>query len=428
MARMIPGRTDHVCVRHYKQLTRTTPARHVNACAVRQRSGRFVAWEKNPIKLPAPGAEPLQIEGRISAASAKKGVQQRKRARRAKRNAAASNSEDEQELELDSRDIIQSGKADPCESPAADPLRIAGVTSAAPANQRRQSRSARATPSAVESPQTEGAPSAAKHNREQTKLPASPASELLQDEHAAAPAKRERKPRDPRTGLSAAAVSLQIETAPSSAAIGKGQEPRNARTVPRAVGPPEMPAPSEEEPPQVLGAPSAPPKLEHKPGTAKTANRAEQRAEVSSLNEDIELHLNSSSEDRYHPGASTDAGPDFLSKNDQKEPALGRRQQPRQSSRLKFCSKRAEGDQDQATSAIGEATGAYEADASERQPHSSPSEGIKASKPSSGGTSRGSNDNAAQHDAHGQEGSPQQNEEVMRVVETRKKGRKRKAG
>ena len=207
MARMIPGRTDHVCVRHYKQLTRTTPPRHVNARAVRQRSGRFVAWEKNPIKLPAAGAEPLQIEGRISASPAKKGGQQRKRAKRAKRKAAASSSEGEQELELDSNDIIQSGKADLCEAPAAEPLRIMCATLAAPANERRQSRSARAAPSAVDFLQTEGAPSAAKNTREQIELPASLASELVQNEHAAAPANRERKPCNPRNGLSAAAVS-----------------------------------------------------------------------------------------------------------------------------------------------------------------------------------------------------------------------------
>ena len=223
---------------------------------------------------------------------------------------------------------------------------------------------------------------------------------------------------------------LQIETALSSAAIKKGQEPRNARTVPQTLEPPERAAPSEEEPLQVVGAPSAPAKSESKPGNAKKAKRAEQRAGVSSLDEDIELHLDRSDEDQYHPGAGRDAGPKFLGENNQKEPSLGRRQQPRRSRRLNCSNTGAEGDQDQAKPVIGEAAGASEVAASERQPHSSPSEGMRASKPSSGGTSRGNDENAAQQDAHGQKGRPQQNEEVMHVVETivRKTGRKRKAG
>ncbi len=168
--------------------------------------------------------------------------------------------------------------------------------------------------------------------------------------------------------------------------------------------------------------------LQHQPGNAKKAKRAKQRAEVPSMDEDVELHLDSSDEAWYHPGTGTDAGAESLGENIQKEPALGRRQQPRRSRRLECSNTGAEGDQDQPTSAIGEAAGANEADDIERQPHSSPSEGIRASKPNSGGTPRGSDENTAQQDAHGQKGRPQQNEEVMHVVETRRTGQKRKAG
>ena len=66
MSRMIPGRTDHVCQRHYKMLSKEGPPRQKHARAVRQRSGRFVAWEKVNLsgQLPAPpDAEALAIEG-----------------------------------------------------------------------------------------------------------------------------------------------------------------------------------------------------------------------------------------------------------------------------------------------------------------------------------------------------------------------------
>ena len=115
MSRMVPGRTDHVCVRHYKMLTKGPP-RQKHARAVRQRSGRFVAWEKvNSAKLltALPEAEVLQIESTpalagvagdesiFPSAPASAGGKPRKarKAKRAKRKAQMSSSDEKQELE-----------------------------------------------------------------------------------------------------------------------------------------------------------------------------------------------------------------------------------------------------------------------------------------------------------------------------------------
>ena len=45
---MVPGRTDNVCVRHYKILTKQGPSRQVNARPIRTQGGRFVQWQKVP--------------------------------------------------------------------------------------------------------------------------------------------------------------------------------------------------------------------------------------------------------------------------------------------------------------------------------------------------------------------------------------------
>ena len=105
MSRIIPGRTDHVCVRHYKMLTKAGPPRQKHARAVRQRSGRFIAWEK--VNLPqltaAPEVDTLQNEG--AAASTPAGMGRKahgvSKAKRAKRKARASSSGEEQEPESD---------------------------------------------------------------------------------------------------------------------------------------------------------------------------------------------------------------------------------------------------------------------------------------------------------------------------------------
>lgn len=92
-----------MCVRHYKMLTKAGPPRQKHARAVRQRSGRFVAWEK--VNLPkltaAPGVDTLQIEGAPASAPAGMGCKAHgaRKAKRAKRKTQASSSGEEQDLE-----------------------------------------------------------------------------------------------------------------------------------------------------------------------------------------------------------------------------------------------------------------------------------------------------------------------------------------
>ena len=120
MSRMIPGRTDHVCVRHYKMLMKAGPPRQKHARAVRQRSGRFVAWEKvdAPELLTAsPGAEALQIEDAPLSAPAETGRKARgaRKAKRAKHKAGASSSAEEQELDLEGMTEYAYGSEGDCE-------------------------------------------------------------------------------------------------------------------------------------------------------------------------------------------------------------------------------------------------------------------------------------------------------------------------
>lgn len=113
VSRMVPGRTDNVCVRHHKALTKTGPPRQRSARAVRQRSGRFVAWQKvdppeRPLALGEAAADGPQTEGDPQMAPpAKKGYKphatRAKAASRAKRKAPLS-SEEEVETDGDSEE------------------------------------------------------------------------------------------------------------------------------------------------------------------------------------------------------------------------------------------------------------------------------------------------------------------------------------
>ncbi len=165
MSRMIPGRTDHVCVRHYKMLSKEGPPRQKRARAVRQRSGRFVAWEKvNPSALltAPPQAETLAIEGAPasaeeahsapSAAPAGTGpkVQRagkaKRKAKRTKRKAQASIPGEEEELLVAGMD--EDARPSACEDEAADARQSrAGVAKGMECDQKEPASDARQPPS-----------------------------------------------------------------------------------------------------------------------------------------------------------------------------------------------------------------------------------------------------------------------------------------
>ena len=74
---MVPGRTDNVCVRHYKILIKAGPPRQVNARPIRTQGGRFVQWQKVPACQASAGApasdSPEALEAPQAAAGAGRG-------------------------------------------------------------------------------------------------------------------------------------------------------------------------------------------------------------------------------------------------------------------------------------------------------------------------------------------------------------------
>jgi hypothetical protein len=101
---MVHGRTDNVCVRHYKMLMKADPPRQKKSKSIRGRSGRFIAWEKvHPPELPSAEAEPLRIEAAPALAPATKESKPRsaRTPKRGRRKAAPSCEEEAEPLQTE---------------------------------------------------------------------------------------------------------------------------------------------------------------------------------------------------------------------------------------------------------------------------------------------------------------------------------------
>lgn len=245
VSRMVHGRTDNVCVRHYKMLMKADPPRQKKSKSIRGRSGRFIAWEKvHPPELPAAEAELLQIEAAPALAPAKKETKPRsaRTPKRGRRKAAPS-----------------------CEEEA-EPLQVEAAPASAPAKKQSKPRSARAS--------KRGKRNAAPSSEEELRLPESdsepvpPLAEKQSKPRTTHAAKRGRRTAAPSSGNEAEPPQSEADPA-SGSAPAPAREPRKPRSAQakkparrRAVSGSEAGA----EPLQMDGAPkSAPAERPHKP-------------------------------------------------------------------------------------------------------------------------------------------------------------------
>ena len=204
VSRMVHGRTDNVCVRHYKMLMKADPPRQKRSKSIRGRSGRFIAWEKvHPPELPAAEGGPLQIGAAPALAPATEESKpcSARTPKRGRRKAAPS-----------------------CEEEA-EPLQTEAAPASAPAKKQSRPRSARASQrgrrTAAPSPGSEAEP---------------PQSEANPGSHSA-PAKEPRKPRSAQANKparrravassKAGAEPPQMDGAPESAPAEMPRKPCN---------------------------------------------------------------------------------------------------------------------------------------------------------------------------------------------------------
>ena len=194
VSRMVHGRTDNVCVRHYKMLMKADPPRQKKSKSIRGRSGRFLAWEKvHPPELPAAEAEPLQIEAAPALAPATKESKPHS-ARTPKRGRC---------------------KAAPSCEDEALPLQIEAAPVSAPAKKQSKTRSARAS--------QRGKRQAAPSSKEELELPESefepvpPPAEKQSKPRTAYAAKRGRRTAAPSPGKEAGPPPSEAYPASGSA-------------------------------------------------------------------------------------------------------------------------------------------------------------------------------------------------------------------